>query len=226
MSAKGERITGKLLNERYNIGAKPALYREDGKWYHRLRKFPGALFDATGYLLFKTEEDFLKSKYLQIQQDIHAAYGISAIPSYRLFPKSPNNTQNNERSANNTKAKKISHNRSHFNFPEGAVKEMTRELQQRNSKLRAEAIAKYGDSCQVCEFNFGEFYGSLAEGYIEVHHLSPLSAHKGERVTTMKDVAVVCANCHRALHRNGKIPIPIEELKKIIKQQRQSSGAA
>lgn len=219
MAAGKERITGKILNERYKVGAKHALYREDGKWYHKLRRFPGVLFDATGYLLFKTEEDFLKCKYLQIQQDVHAAYGISAIPGYILFPKKANNSKNYHRSTNGAKEEETNRNRSRFRFPEGAVKEMTRELQQRNPKLRAEAIAEYGDSCQVCGFNFGKFYGSLAKGYIEVHHLYPLSAYKAERVTTIKDVAVVCANCHRALHRNGRIPIPIEELKKIIGPQ-------
>jgi predicted restriction endonuclease len=226
MSAREERRTGKLLNERFKVGAKHALYREDGKWYHKLKGFPGALFDATGYLLFKTEEDFLKCKYLQIQKDVHAAYGISAIPGYTLLPKNANNSENDQRSTNRAKAKKTSRTRSQFRFPEGAVKEMTRELQQRNPKLRAEAIAEYGDSCQVCGFNFGKFYGSLAEGYIEVHHLSPLSAHKVERITTIKDVAVVCANCHRALHRNGRTPIPIEELKKIVRPQDRSTGAA
>ena len=35
-------------------GKAPALYREDGKWYHHLKKFPGALFDFNGYIVFAT----------------------------------------------------------------------------------------------------------------------------------------------------------------------------
>ena len=225
MPTREERITGRLLNERYRVGAKHALYHEEGKWYHKLRQFPGALFDAKGYLLFKTKEDFQQCKYLQLQQDVHAAYGISAIPGYTLLPK-PTHSEDGQRKESNTKAKKTNRHRSHVHFSEGAVKEITRELQQRNPKLRAEAIAKYGESCQVCGFNFGRFYGPLAEGYIEVHHLFPLSEHKGERVTTIEDVAVVCANCHRALHRNGKIPIPIEELKKTISLANRAPGVA
>lgn len=227
MSVRGEKITGKILNKKFNVGAMHALYREDGKWYHKLKRFPGALFDATGYLLFKTEGDFLKCNYLQIQQDVHATYGISSIPGYIRFPLHSGDSNEKNQIGRDTRNNGEGRAQSHATtFPEGAVREITRELQQRNPKLRAEAIAEYGDSCQVCGFNFGQVYGSLAEGYIEVHHLSPLSARKVERVTTIKDVAVVCANCHRALHRNGKIPIPVEELKKILREGSRSPEAA
>lgn len=47
-------ITGRRLNEKYKVGAVHSLYRENGYWYHALDKFPGALFDAKGYVLFKT----------------------------------------------------------------------------------------------------------------------------------------------------------------------------
>lgn len=47
--------SGKKLNDEWGVGAAHALYREDGTWYHVLEKFPGALFDAHGYVLFETE---------------------------------------------------------------------------------------------------------------------------------------------------------------------------
>jgi 5-methylcytosine-specific restriction enzyme A len=75
-------ITGKYLNEAWNVRAKHALYREDGMWYHQLREFPGALFDASGYVLFKTEQDYCQSPYLQIEQDCHVPRGISSMPNY------------------------------------------------------------------------------------------------------------------------------------------------
>jgi 5-methylcytosine-specific restriction protein A len=75
-------INGKYLNELWNVGAKHALYREDGKWYHNLIDFPGALFDINGYIVFKTEQDYLESPYLQIQQDLHVINGISSIQGY------------------------------------------------------------------------------------------------------------------------------------------------
>jgi hypothetical protein len=80
-----ERVTGKVLSERYKVAAKHALYREDGKWFHKLKRFPGALFDANGYVIFNTEEEFDKCSYLQIAHDVHAPRGISSIPSYVIF---------------------------------------------------------------------------------------------------------------------------------------------
>jgi 5-methylcytosine-specific restriction protein A len=77
----------------------------------------------------------------------------------------------------------------------------------------------------VCGFSFEESYGELGKGYIEVHHLNPLSDRDTERTTTVEEVAVVCANCHRVLHRNGKAPIPLEEIRKIVEQRRQKQSA-
>ena len=56
--------------------------------------------------------------------------------------------------------------------------------------------------CEVCGFNFAERYPpSLGNGFIEVHHLSPLSTHDEPRRTTLADLLLVCANCHRMIHR-------------------------
>jgi len=54
--------------------------------------------------------------------------------------------------------------------------------------------------CQVCDLSFREIYGSLGDGFAEVHHLLPL-AQANERVTRLRDLVTVCANCHRMLHR-------------------------
>ena len=75
-------MNGKTLNRKWNVGAKHALYRATGDWYHCLEHFPGALFDVNGYVLFKTEEEFRSCHYLQIQSDVHVPNGISNIPSY------------------------------------------------------------------------------------------------------------------------------------------------
>jgi HNH endonuclease len=42
---------------------------------------------------------------------------------------------------------------------------------------------------------------------IEAHHLIPLSQLKGKRVALdpKNDVAVLCANCHRMVHRSGYV---------------------
>jgi predicted HNH restriction endonuclease len=111
-------------------------------------------------------------------------------------------------------------------FQEGGVDEVSAEIkrQKRNPKLREEAIRTYGYNCVVCNFSFEDTYGDLGMGYIEVHHLELLSANKSERTLTANDVTVVCANCHRVLHRNGKELMSIEELKKVYKERKEKSS--
>lgn len=106
-----------------------------------------------------------------------------------------------------------------YEFEEGGIQEVTLELKRRNPQLRKHAVEKYGTRCQVCGFSFEEFYGELGRGYIEVHHLNPLSDCDDPRRITAEEVAVVCANCHRILHRNGKKPVSIEELRNIIERK-------
>lgn len=73
----------------------------------------------------------------------------------------------------------------------------------RNRALVRDAKKRYGCRCQVCGFDFRQAYGDLGTGYIECHHLTPFSerAEVLRSATTLEDVAVVCANCHRMIHR-------------------------
>jgi len=63
----------------------------------------------------------------------------------------------------------------------------------------------HGTRCQACGFDFASKYGvQLGEGFIEAHHLRPLSSlEEGEvaTYTVATDFAVLCSNCHRMIHR-------------------------
>ncbi|QJW89366.1 restriction endonuclease [Spirosoma taeanense] len=86
---------------------------------------------------------------------------------------------------------------------------------QRNPQLVRQAKKLYGNSCQVCGFNFENKYGEIGANYIECHHLNPLSERENTSanlVTNVADVRVVCSNCHRMLHRQ-RPALTIEELK-------------
>ena len=78
------KVTGKLLNEKWGVGAKHALYREDGKWYMPLERFPGALFDPFGYVLFETKDQYENCPALHIGMRVNVPEGISSIPSYKV----------------------------------------------------------------------------------------------------------------------------------------------
>jgi hypothetical protein len=90
----------------------------------------------------------------------------------------------------------------------------------RNPALRAAAIDKHGTSCVACGFDFGATYGAAGAGYIEVHHLNPLSERLetsgGALATTgIDDVVPLCANCHRVAHRR-RPALSLVELKAAL----------
>lgn len=85
---------------------------------------------------------------------------------------------------------------------------------------RAAKVAKTGRPaiCDACGFDFSIRYGSLGEGYIEAHHLLPLGKiPEGKAVTYFAaDFALLCANCHRMIHRLDD-PSDLERLRSIIR---------
>jgi predicted HNH restriction endonuclease len=59
-------------------------------------------------------------------------------------------------------------------------------------------------------------YGSVATGFIQVHHIIPLSEiGKSYNVDPVKDLIPLCANCHSVVHL-VKPAMTIDELKKLI----------
>ncbi len=70
--------------------------------------------------------------------------------------------------------------------------------------------------CEVCGFKFEEKYGEIGRNYIAAHHLDPLKEREKASKTTLDDLALVCDNCHRMLHRKDP-PLTIKELKSLLK---------
>lgn len=68
-------------------------------------------------------------------------------------------------------------------------------------------------ACEVCCFDFREYYGELGDRFCEVHHRKPLS--NSEQITNLADLAIVCSNCHRMLHRGERVK-SIRSLQKLI----------
>ncbi|AXI78349.1 HNH endonuclease [Peterkaempfera bronchialis] len=90
--------------------------------------------------------------------------------------------------------------------PEGRLLARLHRTRERNPALRRRKIASVRRaslplSCEVCAFDFADFYGSLGEGYIEVHHTVPLHI-SGDTDTSLSDLALLCSNCHRMCHRS------------------------
>ena len=90
---------------------------------------------------------------------------------------------------------------------EGRVLQVSHLRRERNPKLVEQLKERRFDEfgrldCEGCTFNYSDRYGERGHKYMEAHHKKPLSTLKpeGEKVRP-KDYALICANCHRMIHR-------------------------
>ena len=84
--------------------------------------------------------------------------------------------------------------------------------------------------CEVCKFDFRLAYGEHGAGFAECHHDIPISKIEPGAKTKLSDLRIVCANCHRMLHRGKPWP-SVEKLRAIISMEKpnhrmHSDGAA
>lgn len=76
--------------------------------------------------------------------------------------------------------------------------------------------------CSCCPMSFTEMYGERGRGFIEAHHITPLAdLVDGEIIRTkIEDLAPVCSNCHRMLHRRPHLSVA--ELRNAIVELRKA----
>ena len=102
---------------------------------------------------------------------------------------------------------------------EGQVLYRLHKYRERNSKIvnfkKKDILQKTGElRCEVCNFSFESEFGELGKGFIECHHIKPISTYDSSLTTQIEDLALVCSNCHRMLHRNIS-SLSINDLKEI-----------
>ena len=105
---------------------------------------------------------------------------------------------------------------------DGESKARVTTVRERDPALRDVALRLHGTSCQACGFDFETFYGEWGRGFAEVHHVELLSeapAH-GRVVDPRADLVVLCANCHRMVHREAGRVLSIADLRNLITQAR------
>lgn len=108
-------------------------------------------------------------------------------------------------------------------FAEGRVLTASHRRRERNPKVRKRLIEKRlkSDSlmCDACGDRSKVNDASLAFAGFEVHHLIPLSTTE-IRKTKLDDLALMCATCHRVIHRaihSRRRWISIVEFKAMLK---------
>ena len=107
---------------------------------------------------------------------------------------------------------------------EGQVIYKLHKYRERNTKIIRAKKDKYFKSngrldCEVCGFDFYLKYGELGKGFIECHHIKPLSELEPNSETKLSDLALVCANCHRMLQKEIST-LSIDDLKSQVQNSK------
>lgn len=103
---------------------------------------------------------------------------------------------------------------------EGGKKSIVVNVYERDPTARKTCISHWGAKCVVCGFDFEQTYGRIGEGFIHVHHLTPLSAlKKSYKLNPIEHLRPVCPNCHSMIHRNRNNPLTIEQLKAAMRRK-------
>ena len=104
---------------------------------------------------------------------------------------------------------------------EGRERLRLHKQRERSGTLRRQKIDDVLDrtgklECECCCRDAEQVYGPIGQGYCEVHHHDAIA--NGERRTELCHLAVVCACCHRMLHRLIRLGLPssIADLQKRL----------
>ncbi|NOT08202.1 MAG: HNH endonuclease [Gemmatimonadales bacterium] len=109
-------------------------------------------------------------------------------------------------------------------FPEGRLLTRLHFARERNRKAvkrkKAHVLGKTGKlACECCDFDFAATYGAFGAGFAECHHLVPISELNRNGITRLIDLSIVCANCHRMLHRTRPLMAPSRFRSDILKNR-------
>lgn len=104
---------------------------------------------------------------------------------------------------------------------EGLAREYRVAARSRSSALREGALEASLGVCEACGINFVLLLNGVGARALQVHHKKQLSKSEVEVVTSLEDLAVLCANCHCIVHANPKEPMRVEELKALWAKERQ-----
>lgn len=113
-------------------------------------------------------------------------------------------------------------------FPEGKIVERTHKARERNSQVISLAKEKFKKLkgrlyCQVCGFDFEKTYGQIGKDFIEGHHTIAVSEMSSDHKTKVEDIAMLCANCHRMVHK--KRPwLTMKDLDKLLTTKKNGSS--
>jgi hypothetical protein len=92
---------------------------------------------------------------------------------------------------------------------------------ERNSSASRQVKEIQGSVCKACDTDLEAAFGEMGPRCIEAHHLHPLSKLKIDEAREYDfktDFAVLCANCHRMIHRMED-PSDLKAFRKFLKSR-------
>jgi hypothetical protein len=111
-------------------------------------------------------------------------------------------------------------------LPEGEAKVVMQIIRERDQTLRRRKLNEViGEiRCECCDTRGGAYQGLQKEipkeRIFEIHHLIPISQYEGAKITDLDEVALLCANCHRAIHTfpNDQMP-SVDEFRQQLQKK-------
>lgn len=90
-------------------------------------------------------------------------------------------------------------------YVEGDLKYKAHRHRERSRKIRKDLLKKRSQEnslhCDLCTYDAKNMPENIREAAFEAHHIEPLEGTKKKRKTKLSDMSLMCATCHRLLHR-------------------------
>ena len=103
---------------------------------------------------------------------------------------------------------------------EGLKFEVTYFGRSLSKRLRELAMTQAGGVCSVCQIDFSKVLGGRGVRVLQVHHRKQLAKANAPQRTALRDLAVVCANCHLLLHLDANEPMDVAALRALLRSER------
>jgi hypothetical protein len=197
--------------------------RSDDKFSQKVRNLKShETFERLGYAEYKNGMYFLLTegdKYLQENQDILKYLLINDFAYADVI--------SSLKTISSKRTEPLQVFDENVIIQEGMKIIVEREIYTRSKQLRDYALKYYAEhgglNCTCCDFNFSNFYGrEIGDNFIELHHIKPIFQYQGDDLKktitdAVSNIAPLCSNCHRMIHRHGKQLLQIELLINYIK---------
>jgi len=154
------------------------------------------------------KDDPLLARNTIMRQANATVFAVTPLETARIEElwgsKSPNSSESFDGSAIEGNTKLYSHRK--------------RERSRLLVRKKIEQARKLGTiQCEICGISEkGAYPQEFAARIFEVHHLMPLAMVESPKKTTLEDLAIVCANCHRAVHVTDQVEENFRSLKQTF----------